>query len=341
MFRLKLFFKNASISNFLILCLVLIFSAIIINGYLSIKFLDNYLKNNTIIINHLGIIRGDIQRYVKLKLVHQESKKIEKEIDKIFHQTCELIKNKQFLDKKKFFEFHSQAKYLWEKIKTQNNDLIKLSEKEWKVTNKMVFYTQNLFNKKFYELKQTYITIISATSFLVLILIFTIYRLIKKGMEIDIITDPLTKLYNRAYFNEQIVYHIEKYNRFKEPFVMLLFDIDNFKKINDTFGHQKGDEVLQKIGEIIKESIRKTDLAFRYGGEEFAIIFPNTTLSQANTILNRFLTNLKTIQINNNSITISGGMGEYKGEGILDFIKNIDEALYEVKQQGKNKIKLI
>ncbi len=342
MFKLKVFFKNSSISDFLILSLLIILVINLINGYITLRFLNNYLDKDAVIINKLGIIRGDIQRYVKLKIAHQKDKKIEKEIDKTFEEACEMIEKKHFFNKSSsFFQIHSKAKNLWEKIKSQNSNLIPLSEKEWQITDEMTFYMQDFFNKKFIQLKHTYIIITASSAIFILILIAIIYRLIKKGLEIDTITDALTKLYNRAYFNEQIVYHIEKFNRNKEPFVLLLFDIDNFKKINDTYGHDKGDEVLKDLSSILKKSIRKTDIPFRYGGEEFTVIFSNTNINQAKTVLKRFLENLKALKIDNKQITVSGGMKEYKGEGMLDFIKQIDNTLYEVKENGKNHIKTI
>ena len=342
MFRLRLFFKNSSISTFLIFSLLMILAINIVNGYLTLKFLNNYLENNTLIVNKLGIIRGDIQRYVKLKIAHQKYRQIENHIDKTFEQTCKMIEKKHFVSKNSnFFILHSKAKSLWQKIKSQNKNLIKLSEEEWKITNKMTFFMQNVFDKKFKELKYIYILIISLTSIFILALIIIVYKLIKQGLEIDTITDGLTKLYNRAYFNEQIVYHIEKFNRNKEPFVLLLFDIDNFKKINDTYGHDKGDEILKTLSSILKKSIRKTDLACRYGGEEFTVIFTNTTITQAKAVLKRFLENLKELKINNQPVTISGGMKEYQDEGMLEFIKEIDNALYDVKEHGKNRIKIL
>jgi len=123
---------------------------------------------------------------------------------------------------------------------------------------------------------------------------------------------------------------------------MIIIDIDNFKKINDTYGHKKGDLILQKVGEVLKESIRKNDLAFRYGGEEFVILLPDTHLKEAHIIADRIRNVIpQKIKINNNPITISGGVGEYKGEDIKKFFKKVDKALYEAKKSGKNKIILI
>ena len=342
MFKLNSFFKKYSVSNILMVSLFLILIINLINGYMTIKFLNNYLDKNAVIVNELGIIRGEIQRYVKLKIANKPTEKIENEIDETFEKACKIINNKHYFNKQsRFFKLFLESKNLWQQIKSTKNNLISLSEKEWQITDEMTFYMEEFFNKKFIELKRIYTLIIFFTSLFILILIKIIYRLIKKGLEIDNVTDGLTKLFNRAYFNQQIVFHIEKFNRNKEPFVLLLFDIDNFKKINDTYGHDKGDEILKNLSSILKKSIRKTDLPFRYGGEEFTVIFSNTNINQAKIVLKRFLENLKELKINNNPVTISGGMKEYKGEGMLDFIKEVDEALYEVKKNGKNHIKII
>ena len=123
---------------------------------------------------------------------------------------------------------------------------------------------------------------------------------------------------------------------------MLIIDIDNFKKINDTYGHKQGDEVLQKLGEIIKKTIRKTDLAFRYGGEEFIVLFPNTHIQQALQVAQRLKKNVsQRIKIDMKPVTISGGIGEYNGENPMEFFEKIDSALYKAKNSGKNKIEVV
>ncbi len=90
------------------------------------------------------------------------------------------------------------------------------------------------------------------------------------------ITDDLTGLFNSRHFFDRLKAEVERTNRYGHPLSLLILDLDNFKKFNDTFGHIAGDEVLEKAGEILHRSLRKIDSAYRYGGEEFAIILPET-----------------------------------------------------------------
>ena len=174
---------------------------------------------------------------------------------------------------------------------------------------------------------------------ILIFIIFVVYHKLQKGLEIDIITDNLTKLYNRLFFDKHYEYLISRYERFKKPFSMIIIDIDNFKKINDTYGHKKGDLILKEIGKIIKDSIRKTDLAFRYGGEEIVILLPDTPLKEAKFIADRIRIKIsEKININNNPVTISAGIGEYNGEDSNEFFQKVDKALYMAKKTGKNKV---
>ena len=340
----QVIFKKSSVSNFLIIFLFIILLIDIGNGLINIRFLNKNLKDNSQIINTLGILKGDMQRYTKLKIANKNYQTMEDFINKTFPYTYKLINKKGILKPHDKFCFsYLKARKLWSQLKKEHsaNRLIFLSEEAWEITNNMTFAIQRLFNQKFIELKDVIIIITLSSSFIILLLILIIYYVIKKGLEIDNVTDGLTQLYNRIFFNEQLVFFIDKYEQNKSPFVLLFFDIDDFKKINDTYGHDVGDEVLKKISLIMKKSIRKTDLACRYGGEEFAIIFPNTTLEQAKTSLDRFEKNLKELKIDDKNITVSGAIVEYKDEGLMDFIKQVDNALYEVKENGKNNIKIL
>ncbi|MDP7077559.1 MAG: diguanylate cyclase, partial [Desulfobacterales bacterium] len=98
------------------------------------------------------------------------------------------------------------------------------------------------------------------------------------------ITDGLTKLYNSRHFYNQLLLEVDRTNRYNRPLSLLLLDIDHFKAYNDTFGHLEGDVVLFRLGQIIKSCLRKMDSAYRYGGEEFTIILPETGGDEANTV---------------------------------------------------------
>ncbi|GEM_PF-1480932 len=154
--------------------------------------------------------------------------------------------------------------------------------------------------------------------------------------------DPLTGLYTRKFFLEEAKIIEARTQRNKKPFSVLLFDIDNFKKVNDTYGHDIGDLVLKQTGHIITSSIRTSDIPVRLGGEELLVIFPETTVKKAYPIAERIRKAIKDYTFNLNSngmlnVTVSGGLAE----GITNIdetIKKADEALYTAKRTGKDKV---
>lgn len=153
------------------------------------------------------------------------------------------------------------------------------------------------------------------------------------------ITDSLTGLYNPKTLYEKLDEEIERAKRQKSPLAILMFDLDNFKRVNDTFGHQKGDEVLESIGKIIKESIRKIDIAFRYGGEEFLVIFPSMSIEKGISVVKRLRAEITKIYIEKGIIiTISGGLKQWCGEKSFDYLYSVDKLLYKAKKNGKNRI---
>jgi diguanylate cyclase (GGDEF)-like protein/PAS domain S-box-containing protein len=153
-------------------------------------------------------------------------------------------------------------------------------------------------------------------------------------------TDGLTKISNHRTLIERIKFRIDEANRTQQPFSVAMFDIDNFKLVNDSKGHVYGDQVLVDVAKIITSSIRGTDLAGRYGGEEFMIIFDNTELNAAVKVAERIRVAVEEFAfIDGLKITISGGVKQFGGEGITDLIHMTDNKLYEAKNNGKNQVK--
>lgn len=157
------------------------------------------------------------------------------------------------------------------------------------------------------------------------------------------ITDGLTGLHNTRYFYRCLDLEIARTNRYGKPFSLMLFDIDNFKQLNDNYGHQAGDEVLQELAKIFKSISRETDTIVRYGGEEFIIILPNTseeeTISLANRIRHAVEENTFIVDIKERvKITLSGGIASYpRNAGDAKALLNAsDTALYAAKAAGKN-----
>ena len=158
------------------------------------------------------------------------------------------------------------------------------------------------------------------------------------------ITDGLTKLYNLRHFYHLLEIEIDRCRRYGHPLALLLLDIDNFKVYNDTYGHLEGDKVLVKIGQIIQSCLRTMDTAFRYGGEEFTVILPETTAEEANNVANRIRTAVEFENFfpepeNVVTVTISVGVTEYYNkESLSAFIKRADQAMYLSKEKGRNAI---
>jgi two-component system cell cycle response regulator len=161
------------------------------------------------------------------------------------------------------------------------------------------------------------------------------------------ITDGLTQLYNSRYFYSQIKGEIERFKRYGHKLSLLLLDIDHFKDYNDTHGHLEGDKVLVRIGRIIKTCLRKMDTAYRYGGEEFTIILPGTPGEEAKTVAERLRTAVAAEDFTGGDnpgprITISIGVTQYcHEEPISSFVQRADQAMYQSKQSGRNKVSCI
>ena len=160
-------------------------------------------------------------------------------------------------------------------------------------------------------------------------------------------TDGLTKLYNSRSFYSQLELEVDRYNRYKHPLSLLLLDIDNFKEFNDNFGHLEGDKVLVRFSQIIKSCLRTNDSAYRYGGEEFTVILPETNGDEAKTVAQRIRSSLETekfkpIPNKNAKITISIGVTQYfPKEELSAFIRRADKAMYLSKKNGRNRVSVL
>jgi diguanylate cyclase (GGDEF)-like protein len=158
-------------------------------------------------------------------------------------------------------------------------------------------------------------------------------------------TDGLTGLANHRTFYEVLERELWRSKRYGEQISMIMVDIDNLKHINDHYGHRVGDKVIKEISMRIQESIRQIDTAARYGGDEFAIILPNTSLSDAAVVAERMVTVVagNPVSVNKEEIpiSISVGLGQYDAADTPDDITSrTDKALYSAKQAGKNTFKI-
>ena len=160
--------------------------------------------------------------------------------------------------------------------------------------------------------------------------------------------DALTGVFNRRYFVELSSHELEKSKRYHHPLSMIILDLDFFKQINDNYGHQAGDAVLQEIAGICRNSIRSSDILGRYGGEEFVIFLPEISLEECQLISNRILNNIAAAEIfhEGKCIKITASLGitwvNFATVENLDyFLKYADEALYKAKSDGRNCVRSI
>lgn len=161
--------------------------------------------------------------------------------------------------------------------------------------------------------------------------------------------DPLTGLANRRAFDRILDIEIERSKRARTPISLAIFDIDNFKNVNDTYGHPKGDEVLARFAKQLQSTTRRYDLAARFGGEEFALIMAGSGVVKAQRLLDRLLQEFRQIEFESPdgtetfTVTCSVGLTCYKGAVSIDndaLIKLADDALYEAKTAGKDQVKV-
>jgi len=155
-------------------------------------------------------------------------------------------------------------------------------------------------------------------------------------------TDALTQLNNRHRWNDLIDSEFKRVKRYEQISTLMMLDIDNFKNVNDTYGHVAGDKVIAEISRVIRENVRETDFAARYGGEEFAICLTNTTANNAIILADRLRQAVENTSITDDGniikVTISIGMAEFttNTETVDIWTKNADSALYKSKENGRN-----
>ena len=164
------------------------------------------------------------------------------------------------------------------------------------------------------------------------------------GMVDSVKTDGLTGLLNRRFFDKQLELEMSRADRANSALSFILCDLDNFKKINDTFGHQVGDLVLKLVSSAIKDTIRETDFAGRYGGEELCVLLPDTELQGAGEVAEKIRSAVEQLDINQEQgglrVTVSIGVSARSdpSQTIKSLVQCADENLYHAKANGKNQV---
>ncbi len=156
------------------------------------------------------------------------------------------------------------------------------------------------------------------------------------------VTDALTGLLNRRYIEERLLEEVKRSNRHGYPMSFLMLDVDHFKSYNDNFGHPAGDEALKLVANVIRDTLRGADVAARFGGEEFAILLPQTTDDEAAMIAERIRSNIEQTQFPQRAVTVSIGVASCSSElcSVNGLIQAADDALYDAKHKGRNSVRL-
>ena len=166
---------------------------------------------------------------------------------------------------------------------------------------------------------------------------------IRAGLEEMATTDGLTGLRNRRHFMEAAGSELVRSRRYGHPVVVGLADLDHFKRINDEHGHAVGDEVLKAVADVMRHSLRESDLYCRYGGEEFAFLFPETTLAEAQRLSERLRARLERSPLarregQDRGVTISMGLADAASTDLDTALRAADDALYQAKAMGRNRV---
>jgi diguanylate cyclase (GGDEF)-like protein len=153
-------------------------------------------------------------------------------------------------------------------------------------------------------------------------------------------TDELTSLYNRRYFDVRLAEESSRSDRYKEELSLIMIDFDDFKKHNDAHGHPTGDKLLRDMADIIRQSVRQSDMVFRYGGDEFAVLVPGCDITKAEIVANKLVEKVFSHSFVNvagqplGRITISCGAASYDGD-VIAFVAKADKHLFAAKTAGK------
>ena len=161
----------------------------------------------------------------------------------------------------------------------------------------------------------------------------------------DSITDGLTGLYHHKFFKFRLKEEFDRSRRYKHDLLLIMMDIDFFKKVNDTHGHLAGDRVLEGISRILKKATRLSDIVARYGGEEFAAILPYISRDDAMDVAERLRSSVEAYDFDGIKVTISIGLGYFEWNnrdvGYSDLLEIADKALYKAKKGGRNRVEFI
>ena len=172
----------------------------------------------------------------------------------------------------------------------------------------------------------------------------SLYNLkLREELREQAIHDPLTGLCNRRYLEENLARELHRARRGNSPLCVVMLDLDNFKPFNDTFGHDAGDSLLRELGQVLREKLRKSDISCRYGGDEFVLVLPDSSLADTQQRVEQIRALVKELRIRTgdprlDTITVSAGIASAPEHGstAAELLQAADNAMYAAKQAGGN-----
>lgn len=337
--------KKSSILLTITVILLIGFGSTILSIFKIIKTLEYDAKQ----INEVGIIRGAIQRLTKLELNNypddEGMNRIEVGLDVLANLDKSYVES--------YGETVADIQNNWSRYKMvieelrvtpteeNRNELFDISEALWIQTNQAVYLTQRSSELKIAKFKLI-LPVLLINIMLIVVIALLIKSYVRDQLEKTANYDALTKIYNRHLLYQVLEREINRSDRYNKEFSFILFDIDNFKRVNDSFGHDKGDLVLIELCRLCEDCIRKSDIFARFGGEEFVIVAPETGLEQGLILAEKIRKKVEEHSFKAvGHITVSVGITQYdKGDTRDSLYKRADIALYHAKRSGKNRTEI-
>jgi diguanylate cyclase (GGDEF)-like protein len=331
--------------------LFLVATALLILAYRTVRSLEDDAR----IINEFGIIRGSIQRLVKLELagcINDRCERTIAEVDAVMRSVKRTggygyRGSGQSELGRKLAELETQWEQLLGHLQTYRKTLdpdmrahiIQLSESCWKLADLAVLSAQITTEKKVAGIRLVYI-LLTANLLNSGLLIWLIHQNVRKKLEFQAYRDGLTGLYNKRYFETDFSAEIARSLRYQRDMILVIFDIDHFKRVNDTHGHRVGDKVLVQLAQLITTTVRQSDAVYRIGGEEFAIIAPETGAETGLQMAEKIRLTVAEHPFHSvEQLTISLGVATLmEGDTQESLFERADKALYRAKESGRNRV---
>lgn len=335
--------------------LLLIAAGLILIGAATgvfITFQMASLRHDAEAINRLGIIRGSMQRMAKQEIAGIPSETTIAGVDSLM---AGFVGNQTLLSFDGGREFQSRMHLLqaqWNQMKKTARDfrtapdtgtrhaLLVESERCWAVANQAVFAAQFASEAKLRLFRVVFI-LIGLNIVVILGFIRFNRSQVRNRLELLAHHDALTGAWNRYVYEARLEEEIQRSRRYDRPLSLILLDIDHFKQVNDTWGHKKGDRVLQTVTGVIAGGIRRFDSLCRVGGEEFAIIAPETDREGALALAEKLRSGIESTGFQDiPKVTVSLGVAQHlPGEEPSVFFRRADQALYAAKAGGRNRVR--